>query len=112
MINAFTSEMLDRPSIGGERCAICGAPATNSHHVIQKGMGGTAYESRIPTIKLCGSGVTGCHGLAHEKRLHIYWDDQRGGWVYYMTPRPMNDFRCWQEYADRYAPVPGWRGFR
>lgn len=107
MINEFTAVMLDRPSIGGTRCAICGAPATNAHHVIQKGMGGTSYESRIPTIKLCGSGVTGCHGLAHQKRLHIYWRD---GWVYLITSRPINDFRCWQTRADEYRPVPGWIG--
>lgn len=109
MINEFYSELLDKPSIDTERCAICSARATNRHHIVQKGMGGTKLEKRIPTMKLCGSGTSGCHGMAHDKRLHIYWDDERDGWVYYVTRKPMNDFRCWQVYGDRYMPVPGWQ---
>ena len=86
MIDELTSAMLDKPSVKQGRCCVCGAPATNNHHVIQKGMGGTKLEGRIPTLTLCGMGNTcGCHGLAHSGRLHFRWS---GEWECLVTKEP------------------------
>lgn len=105
----FRDELLGKPSVTEcWGCAVCGAPANNLHHVVFKGMGGTKREDEIPLVKLCGSGTTGCHGKVHQHLIHLHWDDARGGWVYYVSPRPINDFRCWQNWADRYEPLPGW----
>lgn len=74
-------ELLD-----GAVCAVCGKPATNAHHVPAKGMGGGRRLVRVggvpmrpALIALCGSGTTGCHGLAHQRRIRFEWrwDDAR-----------------------------------
>lgn len=68
----------------GALCAWCGRPASNCHHVPAKGMGGRnrtfvlrtpmgAFVLRPALIALCGSGTTGCHGLAHSRGLRIRW---------------------------------------
>ena len=100
--------LMGKPSVKTDFCAVCGRPATNLHHVIPKGMG-CRSDKGIPLIRLCGSGVTGCHGLAHKGKLHFGWDDDKGGWVYYRTEAPMNDWQCWEQYRELYAPLPGWR---
>lgn len=111
-VNAFYRRLLDKPDvIGTGRCAICGRPSMNHHHVIKKGMGGVGRktESRIPLIELCGMGNTGgCHGLAHAGRLHIYWEEGMGGWVYWISPQPMKDFDAWWDFSGEFLPVPGW----
>lgn len=58
------------------RCAICGAPATNKHHIVPRSAGKLfdeyGHEVKKPTIRLCGGGnASGCHGLAHHHRLHF-----------------------------------------
>lgn len=75
----------------GARCAVCGMPATNSHHMAPKGMGGggSTFELRTvrgvfilrsPLMALCGSGCTGCHGLfppqGSELSVRWAWDDE------------------------------------
>ena len=111
-VSAFLRPLLDKPSIlDTDFCAICGRPAIDGHHVIQKGMGGYSKETerRIPQFRLCGFGNTsGCHGLAHKGRLHIYWDDGMGGWVFWVSEEPMKDFDAWYFHADEFLPVPGW----
>ena len=111
-MNLYRKNLLDRPSvIDTDHCVICGRPAHDAHHVIQKGMGGVSRQTdkRIPRLKLCGAGNTsGCHGLLHQGKLHINWDTSMGGWVFMRTPEPMNDIECWEQYADEYLPVPGW----
>lgn len=68
----------------GALCAVCGRPATNSHHEPPLGMGGrnrafllrTARGSWTLTpalVALCGSGTTGCHGMRHSGRLRLRW---------------------------------------
>ena len=96
-------------------CAICGAPARDKHHVIQKGMGGVSaeVEALIPKIRLCGDGnLSGCHGALHQMRLHVYWedgrDDEEPGWVFLFTAEPMNHQKCWELNRASYLPVPGW----
>lgn len=70
----------------GARCAFCGRPATNAHHVPPVGMGGRnarftlhGHRLRPALVAVCGSGTTGCHGLVHQRRLAIrwLWDDDR-----------------------------------
>lgn len=61
-------------------CAICGAPASNSHHVPPVGMGARnasftlhGHKLRPALIALCGSGTTGCHGLIHAGMVSVSW---------------------------------------
>lgn len=87
MINNLNKHLLDAPSIEGDRCVVCGRPATNRHHVVQKGMGGSKLEKRIPTVPLCGMGNTsGCHGKAHSGRL--FFDYRDGRWFLYESKEP------------------------
>lgn len=89
------------------RCAICGRPAHDLHHVHQKGMGGVSAEvdAAIPRLRLCGSGnLDGCHGLVHAKRLHIHEID--GGWAFWVSAEPMKDATAWREHGDEFLPVP------
>ena len=108
----YRMRLLDKPSVTATPCCVvCGRPATNCHHVIPKGMGGVPRETekRIPKLKLCGNGnLDGCHGLAHQGRLHLNWDGNMGGWVFYVTEVPMNDEAAWRMFGRDYLPVPGW----
>ncbi|MBQ9041464.1 MAG: hypothetical protein IJ111_01450 [Eggerthellaceae bacterium] len=108
----FRQKLFDKPSVvDTEHCVICGRWAHDAHHVIQKGMGGVSRETdkRIPKVKLCGSGnLDGCHGMLHKGLLHIYWEKSMGGWVFYWTPKPMNDQKCWEMFSKDYLPMPGW----
>ena len=58
----------------------------NQHHVVWRSWG-EYYDNGVkqekPTITLCGNGNTsGCHGLAHSRRVHFRWND---GWQYLRT---------------------------
>ena len=61
------------------RCMVCGRPANNHHHIVPRSAGEMSVDGRRlskPTILLCGNGNTsGCHGLAHQHRLHFRWVD-------------------------------------
>ena len=61
-----------------DTCAVCGARATNVHHIVPKRNGYTFalhnHELRSPLIALCGSGTTGCHGLFHSGKLKAVWE--------------------------------------
>lgn len=103
-MNELQKPLLDKPSIGGNYCAICHRPANNHHHVIQKGCGGLPkrVERRIPTIILCGDGnMSGCHKDAHDHRLHFRWRD---GWEYLRTDAPT-------KYQDA-LEMDGWKRLR
>lgn len=91
MINRLNEHLLDKPSLKSDTCCVCGAPASNDHHVIPKGMGGSKLAKRIPTVSLCGMGNTsGCHGKAHSGRL--FFDYRDGAWVYHESSEPMTMF--------------------
>ena len=111
-MNEYDALLLDKPSVDdGIHCAVCGRPATNLHHVIEKGMGGVSHQvdRRIPKIRLCGMGnVSGCHGLVHKKLLHIYWDSGSGDWVMLRTREPMKHSKAWECHCDEYSVLPGW----
>lgn len=67
-------------------CAVCGrARPLNQHHVVRRSAGQLVRGGIVvpkPTITLCGSGNTGgCHGAAHDGRLHFRWvrSETKGG---------------------------------
>lgn len=107
---AFRNALLGKPDVVSRPfCAICGARAADKHHVLQKGAGGSRSDADIPLMRLCGSGnADGCHGLVHAHVLHVYWDDAKGGWVFYLSPEPMGDLECWEANRELYLPVVGW----
>lgn len=100
MLNELTRPMLGKPSVEGDLCAVCGRPASNRHHVIQKGMGGSKAD--IPTVPLCGHGnLDGCHGLAHSGMLFFRWN---GGWECCITDMPTTYYYA-LEYGE-WGPLP------
>ena len=109
--------MMGRPSVTLGHCAVCGrAWPLNQHHVVRRGAG-KLYKGGVevpkPTITLCGSGNTsGCHGLAHQNRLHFRWVsrkpsaadgivDSAGHWEYLLCDEPTR-------YLDAMG-MDGWR---
>ena len=84
-VDALMLPMMGKPSIdrtdgrGGHLCCVCGAPATDRHHIVRRGAGKLVVEGREiakPTVRLCGSGnASGCHGKAHAGMLHFRWVD-------------------------------------
>ncbi len=91
----------------GGKCAGCGVLVTGGPYSIQhrvaRGMGGTSRpgaNSPERLVLLCGSAVTGCHGLAesrnpvmHERGLWLYsWEDPAAAPVTYATPVGLTQF--------------------
>lgn len=83
MAKVDTLPELYRPLMRGtsvilDHCAVCGRTwPLNQHHVVKRSAG-NLYRQGVklpkPTITLCGSGnASGCHGLAHQGRLHFRW---------------------------------------
>lgn len=75
---AMGANMLDQ----GARCAWCGRPATNSHHVPPRSKGSFLFvgtngytTTLLPAlVALCGMGnVSGCHAMAHRHSLAVRW---------------------------------------
>lgn len=76
--------LMEGPSVETPYCCVCGRAdlPLNRHHVVRRGAG-RLYRDGIelpkPTLMLCGSGNTGgCHGLAHQNRLHFRY--VKDGW--------------------------------
>ena len=75
---AMLRPLMDGCSVDLPWCAVCGATwPLNRHHIVRRGAGKLfrfGAEVPKPTITLCGSGnASGCHGLAHQNRLHFRW---------------------------------------
>jgi len=67
----------------GGRCRVCGAPASDLHHLL----GGVWRSDEVDNlIPLCGSGTTGCHGIYTSRMAAVCGDGTR---------------RTWREVADR-----------
>lgn len=104
-IPAFLRPLMDRPDIDNDDrlCAICGRPATNMHHIVRRSSGKwivDGEEMRKPLVRLCGGGnANGCHGLAHDNRLHFRWND--GRWEFQIFPEPIGQ-------ADALRAEGGW----
>ena len=82
-MNKQREKLLGKPSIVGNVCAVCGRPASNHHHVVQKGIGGSRYANQIPTLPLCGWGnCNGCHGAAHRYEIEFDYDEDRELWLW------------------------------
>ena len=81
-MNELEKPLMDAPELVRPWCVVCGRKATNKHHVIPRSHGG----SNGPVLSLCGFGnQSGCHGLAHEYRLHFRFT---GRWEYLKTKKP------------------------
>lgn len=48
-----------------DECAACGAPATNAHHIVQKGAPHFGDDVLANLAPICGTGTMGCHGAIH-----------------------------------------------
>lgn len=77
-MNLYTSALLDHPSLLPGWCIACGKPYPERHHAVPRSQGGADG----PELHLCGSGTTGCHGEAHQHRLHFRYRD---GWEFLRT---------------------------
>jgi len=85
-MNAYLQALMDKPSQDEGCCAVCGSYDWSSlHHVVPRSQGGKDG----PTIRLCGSGTTGCHGDAENKCLHFRYVDGSyyTGWEYMRTTK-------------------------
>lgn len=99
--------LMDAPSIETRWCAVCGRTwPLNRHHMVARSAGKLyrdGAEVPKPTIVLCGSGnASGCHGLAHQHRLHFRWNGERV--EYLLTSEPVG----YLEALD----MDGWRPVR
>lgn len=106
------------------RCAVCGrflpyrvecetGPALERHHMVFRSMGrvfdDSGNEIPKPTITLCGMGnnlrdADGrilCHGAAHHRLLHFYWNTETEQLEYLFTPYPTKYHRA--------LDLTGWR---
>lgn len=79
--------LMEGPSVETPYCCVCGARwPLNRHHVVKRSAG-ERYVNGVrlpkPTLMLCGSGnASGCHGKAHQGRLHFRYVKQpwHEGW--------------------------------
>ena len=84
-MNLYLKAMMDKPSIPrAPYCAVCGTtwPGVTEHHIVPRSQNPGWKKNPGPTIYVCGSGTTGCHGQAEHKRLHFRYRD---GWQYLET---------------------------
>lgn len=92
-MNLLLAANMEGTDLIGDYCVVCGHTATDRHHVVPRSQGGASG----PRLSLCGFGNTsGCHGEAHERRLHFRWRD---GWEVLRT-EPMK----YEQALD----LPGW----
>ena len=77
-VTEATRRLLEKRS--GGICELCrSARATNVHHRLPRGMGGTTRNIHTAEwlLHLCGSGTTGCHGMIERDRERAY----SNGWL-------------------------------
>lgn len=98
---SYKANLLGKPSVTGDYCAVCGAYATDGHHTVQKGIGGVSkdVDRQIPIIGLCRT----CHDLHHARRLHFNFDG--GRWMWFVSGQQMSDEAAWKLYRSHYTPV-------
>lgn len=48
-------------------CRVCGKPASNGDHIIQKGAPHYGDDVEENVVPLCGTGTSGCHGKKHDR---------------------------------------------
>lgn len=74
----YTAAGYERYKRTSDRCALCGHPATNTHHQPYRQFFTLAtpagiWQLRPALFVLCGSGTTGCHGLIEANRIQVRW---------------------------------------
>ncbi len=79
--NAYDAELMEAPSRQKGYCVVCGAMNVTSHHVVPRARGG----HKGPQLHLCGSGSTGHHGMAEDKKLHFRYNSR---WEYAIFREP------------------------
>lgn len=118
-VNELYKPLMGKPNIDNAygACCWCGRPATDRHHIVKRSAGKLVIRGRElskPTVRLCGMGnASGCHGKAHEGRLHFRWVEPaknrftkveffgEGHWEALETAEPMK----YQEALE----MEGWR---
>lgn len=106
-------------TIESDRCVVCGKSPVQMHHVVKRSAG-NMYRGGVriprPKLPLCGLGnASGCHGLAHQNRLHFRWVRPReafnrptpqgsGHWEYLITDEPTRYQRALE--MDGWRPLP------
>lgn len=72
-------ELMKAPSVKLPYCAWCGKNyPLNQHHMVFRSAGNLFKNGKKvekPTVTLCGSGSLGCHGKAHQRKLHFKYED-------------------------------------
>ena len=82
-MNLYDKALMQAPHLLPNHCIVCGATySLNTHHVVFRSRGGKDG----PQVRLCGSGTTGCHGLAHRHQLHFRHE---GEWQYFKSDSPV-----------------------
>lgn len=116
-LSAELIPLMEGTSVTAPYCVVCGRThPLNQHHVVRRGAG-KLYRAGIevpkPTLTLCGMGnASGCHGLAHQNRLHFRWVRAEGRlsapyaygsghWEYLLTDVPTKYHRALE--------MDGWR---
>lgn len=108
--------LMNGVTIESDRCVVCGRSPVQMHHVVKRSAG-NMYRGGVriprPKLPLCGLGnASGCHGLAHQNRLHFRWVRPRetfnrptpqgsGHWEYLVTDEPTR--------YERALEMGGWR---
>lgn len=77
-INAwYTSNNINSYQFNHEAsCPVCGNRVTNVHHCPPKSKGKLELHGHVlmPSLfALCGSGVSGCHGMIHQRLIIPTW---------------------------------------
>lgn len=76
--------LMRSPSVITPWCCVCGRTGhLEQHHIVKRSAGQLVMHGHVmpkPVVTLCGHGnVDGCHGLAHQGRLHFRWVDADAG---------------------------------
>lgn len=111
--------LMNGVTIESDRCVVCGRSPVQMHHVVKRSAG-NMYRGGVriprPKLPLCGLGnASGCHGLAHQNRLHFRWVRPRetfnrptpqgsGHWEYLITDEPTRYERALE--MDGWRPLP------
>jgi hypothetical protein len=97
-ISAKTRKQINQRDNGC--CRRCGNLATNVHHRIGRGMGGSKradINDLAALVMLCGSGTTGCHGLITSRPEEAY----REGWsIRRSDPEPAESVPLFDIFGD------------
>lgn len=119
-VSELLQPLMGKPSVKADHCCVCGAThPLNNHHIVRRSAGKMyigGVELKKPTVTLCGIGnASGCHGLAHENRLHFRWVETRqaaieqglptilaGHWEYKIFSEPI-------KYEKAIETKTGWR---